>query len=204
MNKFSKEQLNLKQYEQIKDALGLSTKSIMHKWDQTGVKDIEGYASYIEKSAKLVKIMKTTGYVGIGLDFASYTTNVYDACAKGRENECRKAAIIEYSKFGGKQTASAFGGTAGGIIGRSTCMWVMGLLTSEVGGTGIGLCLVVGIGSGIAGGKIAEKLGENAGESLGKVIYNKIENSDEFIHDPDTFNEEAGRLIYEKVFNGKF
>ncbi|MCA2134078.1 hypothetical protein ACXZAQ_15045 [Citrobacter portucalensis] len=204
LNKFSKEQLNLKQYEQIKDALGLSTKSIMHKWDQTGVKDIEGYASYIEKSAKLLKVMRTTGYVGIGLDFASYTTNVYEACAKGRENECRKATIIEYSKFGGKQTVSAFGGTAGGVIGRSACMWVMGLLTSEVGGTGAGLCLVVGIGSGIAGGKIAEKLGENAGESLGKVIYNEIENSDEFIHDPDTFNEEAGMLIYEKVFNGKF
>lgn len=204
LNKFSKEQLNLKQYEQIKQALGLSTKSIMHKWDQTGVGDIEGYASYIEKSAKLMKVMRTTGYVGIGLDFSSYTTNVYEACAKGRESECRKAGIIEYSKFGGKQTASAFGGIAGGAIGRSACMWVMGLLTSEGGGIGAGLCLVVGIGSGIAGGKIVERFGENAGESLGKVIYNKIENSDEFIHDPDTFNEEAGRLIYEKLFNGKF
>ena len=51
----------------------------MHKWDQTGVKDIEGYASYIETSAKLIKIMRTTGYIGIGLDFTSYTTNVYEA-----------------------------------------------------------------------------------------------------------------------------
>ncbi|ELO8296464.1 PAAR domain-containing protein [Salmonella enterica] len=203
LNRFSKSQLNLKQYENIKKALGLSTSSIMHRWDQTGVKDIEGYASYIEKSAKLIKIMKTTGYVGIGLDFASYTTNVYEACAKGRESECRKAAIVEYSKFGAKQTASVFGGTAGGIIGRSTCMWVLGMLTSEAGGAGSGLCLVTAIGSGIVGSKIAEKMGENAGESLGKVIYNKLENSDEFIHDPDTFNEEAGRLIYEKVFDGK-
>lgn len=88
LNKFSKEQLHLIQYEDIKQALGLSTKSIMHKWDQTGVSDIEDYASYIEKSAKLIKIMKTTGYVGVGLDFASYTTNVYDVCAKGRESEC--------------------------------------------------------------------------------------------------------------------
>lgn len=69
MNKFSKERLNLKQYEDIKQVLGLSTKSIMHKWDQTGVKDIEGYASYIETSAKLIKIMRTTGYIGVGLDF---------------------------------------------------------------------------------------------------------------------------------------
>ena len=121
LNKFSKERLNLKQYEDIKQALGLSTKSIMHKWDQTGVKDIEGYASYIEKSAKLIKIMRTTGYVGVGLDFASYTTNVYEACAKGRESECRKAAITEYSKFGFKQTASFAAGAAGGIMGRPAC-----------------------------------------------------------------------------------
>ncbi|WP_238817538.1 hypothetical protein [Citrobacter freundii] len=54
MNRLSKEQLYLKQYDNIKQALGLSTKSIIHKWDQTGINDIEGYASYIEKSAKVI------------------------------------------------------------------------------------------------------------------------------------------------------
>lgn len=201
LNKFSKEQLNLKQYEHIKQALGLSTKSIMHKWDQTGVKDIEGYASYIEKSAKLMKIMRTTGYVGIGLDFASYTTNVYDACAKGRESECRKAAITEYSKFGGKQTASVAGGAVGGIMGRAACTWVLGLITSESGGIGAGLCLVTGIGSSIAGGKIAEKWGEIYGEKVGTTMNDKIDSSEPIIRDPDSFNEEGGALLYEKLFN---
>ncbi|MCW8354348.1 hypothetical protein MRR64_25475, partial [Citrobacter portucalensis] len=186
LNKFSKEQLNLKQYEQIKQALGLSTKSIMHKWDQTGVKDIEGYASYIEKSAKLLKVMRTTGYVGI--DFASYTTNVYDACAKGRESKCRKAAITEYSKFVGKQTASVAGGAVGGIMGRAACTWVLGLITSESGGIGAGLCLVTGIGSSIAGGKIAEKWGEIYGEKVGTTINDKIDSSEPIIRDPDSFN----------------
>ncbi|HCD7968413.1 TPA: hypothetical protein ND641_002113 [Citrobacter amalonaticus] len=201
LNKFSKEQLNLKQYEQIKQALGLSTKSIMHKWDQTGVKDIEGYASYIEKSAKLMKIMRTTGFIGIGLDFASYTTTVYDACAKGRESECRKAAITEYSKFGGKQTASVAGGTVGGIMGRAACTWVLGLITSESGGIGAGLCLVTGIGSSIAGGKIAEKWGEIYGKKIGTTMNDKIDSSEPIIRDPDSFNEEAGALLYEKLFN---
>ncbi|HGL6801113.1 TPA: hypothetical protein ACKFUK_000185 [Citrobacter amalonaticus] len=201
LNKFSKEQLNLKQYEQIKQALGLSTKSIMHKWDQTGVKDIEGYASYIEKSAKLMKIMRTTGFIGIGLDFASYTTTVYDACAKGRESECRKAAITEYSKFGGKQTASVAGGAVGGIMGRAACTWVLGLITSESGGIGAGLCLVTGIGSSIAGGKIAEKWGEIYGKKIGTTMNDKIDSSEPIIRDPDSFNEEAGALLYEKLFN---
>ncbi|WP_044267978.1 hypothetical protein [Citrobacter amalonaticus] len=201
LNKFSKEQLNLKQYEQIKQALGLSTKSIMHKWDQTGVKDIEGYASYIEKSAKLMKIMRTTGFIGIGLDFASYTTTVYDACAKGRESECRKAAITEYSKFGGKQTASVAGGAVGGIMGRAACTWVLGLITSESGGIGAGLCLVTGIGSSIAGGKIAEKWGEIYGKKIGTTMNDKIDRSEPIIRDPDSFNEEAGALLNEKLFN---
>ncbi|WP_196208352.1 hypothetical protein [Citrobacter sp. Res13-Sevr-PEB04-36] len=204
LNQFSKEQLNLKQYEQIKQALGLSTKSIMHKWDQTGVKDIEGYASYIEKSAKLLKVMRTTGYVGIGLDFASYTTNVYEACAKGRESECRKAAMTEYSKFGTKQVV---GITAGGVAGpaaRGICMWALGLATSEVGAIGAGLCLVTGIGTGIIAGKAAEKKGERWGERLGEALNNAIDNNpDKLTHSPDTFNEESGILIYEKLFDRK-
>ncbi|HCL5921712.1 TPA: hypothetical protein ACKFMB_000001 [Citrobacter amalonaticus] len=201
LNKFSKEQLNLKQYEQIKQALGLSTKSIMHKWDQTGVKDIEGYTSYIEKSAKLMKIMRTTGFIGIGLDFASYTTNVYDACAKGRESECRKAAIMEYSKFGYKQTASIAGGAVGGIMGRAACTWVLGLITSEAGGTGAALCLATGIASSIAGGKVMEKVGEKLGEGFGGMVIDDIDNQGFKQHGPDSFTEEAGILIYEKVFS---
>ncbi|SQH39637.1 Uncharacterised protein [Salmonella enterica] len=201
LNKFSKEQLNLEQYEDIKQALGLSAKSIMHKWDQAGVSDIEGYASYIEKSAKLIKIMKTTGYAGVGLDFASYTTNVYDACAKGRESECRKAAITEYSKFGGKQTASLAGGAAGGIMGRAACMWVLGLVTSEGGGIGAGLCLVTGIGSSIAGGKFMESIGEKLGEGFAGIVNNDINDRESKLRNPDSFNEEAGFLIYEKIFN---
>lgn len=201
LNKFSKERLNLKQYEDIKQALGLSTKSIMHKWDQTGVKDIEGYASYIEKSAKLIKIMRTTGYVGVGLDFASYTTNVYEACAKGRESECRKAAITEYSKFGFKQTASFAGGAAGGIMGRAACTWVLGLITSEAGGIGASVCLVSGIASSIAGGKFLERMGEKLGDRFGGLVNDDIDNPELKLYDPDSFNEAAGILIYEKIFN---
>lgn len=174
LNRFSKEQLNLKQYEEIKQVSGLSTKSIMHKWDQTGVKDIEGYASYIEKSAKLLKVIRTTGYVGIGLDFASYTTNVYEACAKGRESACKKAAITEYSKFSAKQLSSMLAGAAAGRAATALCSWVLGLTTIEAGGVGATLCFVTGVGVTIASGKIAEKYGEDAGDKLGNYVGDHI------------------------------
>lgn len=175
LNRFSKSQLNLREYENIKKALGLSTSSIMHRWDQTGVREIEGYASYIEKSAKLIKILRNVGYVGIGLDFASYSNNVYEACAKGREDECRKAALVEYGKFGGKQLSSLAAGGTAGWAARSTCLWALGLVTVEAGGVGSGLCLVTGVAASIAGGYFAEDLGENTGGFLGgEIIYDKL------------------------------
>lgn len=171
LNKYSKTQLNLKEYNDIKKSLGLSTRSIMHKWDQAGINNIEGYANYIEKSAKLIKIMKKVGYIGVGLDFTSYTTNVYDACAKGRENECRKAAITEYSKFGGKQLAGITAGSVAGFASRGACMWFLGLSTAEVGGIGSALCLVTGLGFSIGAAKLAEDIGENLGGHGGDIIY---------------------------------
>lgn len=66
----------------------------MYKWDKTGIDNIEGYATYIERSAKLMNLMKTVGFVGIGLDFSGYTSNVYDACSKGRESACKKRLLL--------------------------------------------------------------------------------------------------------------
>jgi uncharacterized Zn-binding protein involved in type VI secretion len=174
LNKFSKTHLNLEEYNSIKKALGLSTSSIMHKWDKTGVDDIEGYATYIENSAKLVKLMKTVGFVGIGLDFSGYTSNIYDACAKGRESACKKAVITEYSKFGLKQGSSILAGAAAGRAATALCTWVLGLSTIEAGGVGATLCFVTGVGVTIASGKIAEKYGEDAGEKLGKYVGDHI------------------------------
>ncbi|HED5898409.1 TPA: hypothetical protein R5R89_004469 [Salmonella enterica] len=180
LNRFSKSQLGLPQYETLKKTLGLSTRSITHKWDQMGVGAIEGYASYVEKSAKLMQLMKKIGYIGIGLDFAGYSENVYEACSKGREDACYKTAIVEYSKFGAKQAAGNLAGPIAGIAGRRACMWVLGMLTEEIGGIGAGLCLVTGIASGIAGSKVAEGVGEDAGEK---------------------YSKEYGDVIYEKLFN---
>ncbi|MEB6426248.1 hypothetical protein [Citrobacter freundii] len=80
----------------------------------------------------------------------------------------------------------------------------MGLLTSEIGAVGAGLCLATGISTGIVAGKVAEKEGEGWGGFLGEAINDVIENNpDKLTHYPDTFNEESGLLIYEKLFDRK-
>ncbi|XUA19419.1 PAAR domain-containing protein [Citrobacter sp. OP27] len=172
LNRYSKSQLELNQFQPIKKALGLSTSSIMHDWNQTGIRGIEGYATYIENSAKLMKMMRTTGYVGMTLDFASYSNNVYEACAIGRAGACRKAAIIEYSKFGAKQITSITLASAAGKASQAACMWVLGLATAEIGGLGSTLCLITGIGATIAVGKAVGDSGEYYGEVFGsEIIY---------------------------------
>lgn len=76
---FTRHKLALQDYPDIKRALGLSTSSITHRWNQTGVADIEGYATFIEKAAKYVKMMKTAGYVGIALDGVNKLDKIYEA-----------------------------------------------------------------------------------------------------------------------------
>lgn len=86
-------------------------------------------------------------------------------------------------------------------MGRAACTWVLGLVTSEGGGIGAGLCLVTGIGSSIAGGKIMESIGEKLGEGFAGIVNNDINDPEFKLRNPGSFNEEAGFLIYEKIFN---
>ncbi|MBU9856133.1 PAAR domain-containing protein, partial [Rahnella bonaserana] len=122
LNNFMKYKLGMNEYSDIRRALGLSSRSIMRHWSQTGVTDIEGYATYIEKSAKLIKAMKKLGYVGITLDFANTTNTIYDACTVGRESECKKMTVVEYSKFAGSQTGGLLGGNIGARLSGAACV----------------------------------------------------------------------------------
>ena len=176
LTKYTKTNYGMDQYIPLKNALGLSSRSITHNWNQTGITEIEGYATYIEKSVKFLKFLKKVGFVGTALDFSSYSNNVYEACSKGRESACKKAAIVEYSKFGVKQS---FGLMTSGLVDAGvnvTCMWILGLATAEVGGIGAGICLVTGVGAGLATSKIIEEKSENLGELWGEKIYEKLFN----------------------------
>jgi len=61
--------------------------------------------------------------------------------------------------------------------------------------------LVSGIASSIAGGKFLEKIGEKLGDRFGGLVNEDIDNPELKLYDPDSFNEAAGILIYEKIFN---
>ena len=166
---FTRHKLALQDYPDIKRALGLSTSSITHRWNQTGVADIEGYATFIEKAAKYVKMMKTAGYVGIAFDGVNRLDKIYEACTVG--SDCEKTTYTEVGSFGMSIGGGVFAGSlASGGASATVCSFVLGALTIEAAGAGMLACGVIFTGAaGYAGGEIGGKLGETLGEKVYEI-----------------------------------
>ncbi|MFZ3619730.1 PAAR domain-containing protein [Leclercia barmai] len=147
------------EYTKIKNALGLSSSSITHKWNETGISDIDGYATHIERAAKYVKAMRYTGYLGIGFGGLHSLNEIKHACSVGREKECSKKKYTEIGSFAL--------GTGGGVYAGSYAIPLC--VAIGVGSAGVGglVCTVIaGIGLGYAGSKVGSTFGELSGEVL--------------------------------------
>lgn len=153
------------EYTNIKNALGLSSSSITHKWNETGVSDIEGYATHIERAAKYVKAMRYTGYLGISFSGLHSLNEIHEACSVGREAECTKKKYTEIGSFAL--------GTGGGVLaggGALPLCVAIGVGTAGVGGL---VCTVIaGVGLGYAGSTVGSAVGELGGEQLYDVFDN--------------------------------
>lgn len=153
------------EYTKIKNALGLSSSSITHKWNETGISDIEGYATHIERAAKYVKAMRYTGYLGIGFSGLHSLNEIHEACSVGREAECTKKKYTEIGSFAV--------GTGGGVLAGSGAIPLcvaIGVGTAGIGGL---VCTVIAVvGLGYAGSTAGSAIGELGGEQLYDVFGN--------------------------------
>ena len=166
---FTRHKLALRDYPDIKRALGLSTSSITHRWNQTGVADIEGYATFMENAAKYVKMMKAVGYVGIALDGANRLDKVYEACTVG--SDCEKAAFTQVGGFSVGTAAGIYTSSAVYSGATAACSVVLGALTVEVGAVGALACGVIVSGAvGYGVGEVGSNIGEFAGEKIYEVV----------------------------------
>lgn len=166
---FTRHKLAFQDYPDIKRALGLSTSSITHRWNQTGVADIEGYATFMENAAKYVKMMKAVGYVGIALDGANRLDKVYEACTVG--SDCEKAAFTQVGGFSVGTAAGIYTSSAVYSGATAACSVVLGALTVEVGAVGALACGVIVSGAvGYGVGEVGSNVGEFAGEKIYEVV----------------------------------
>jgi len=166
---FTRHKLALQDYPDIKRALGLSTSSITHRWNQTGVADIEGYATFMENAAKYVKMMKAVGYIGIALDGVKRLDKIYEACTVG--SNCEKTTYTEVGSFSvGLGSGMVAGALVSGSVSTTVCSVVLGALTIEAAGAGMLACGVIFTGAvGYTGGEAGGKLGEMGGEKIYEV-----------------------------------
>lgn len=152
LNKLSRLTLKLKPYKEIKHALGLSSRSIVHEWSTAGVASIRGYSTYVDNASKAARFLKMGGWLAIGFAGANTTNEVYDACTVGREQSCSKVAVKKYSQFGASLAGGIYGGKYGAMAGAGVCV-ALGVAT---GGVGLLACSVVGAAAGgYIGGEVA-------------------------------------------------
>lgn len=152
LNKLSRLTLKMKPYNELKHALGLSSRSIVHEWSTAGVASIRGYSTYIDNASKAARFLKAGGWLAIGFAGANTTNEVYNACTVGREQSCAKVAVKKYSSFGASLAGGIYGGKYGAMAGAGVCV-ALGVAT---GGVGLLACSIVGAAAGgYVGGEIA-------------------------------------------------
>lgn len=146
----------------IKRMLAISTKSYLH----TG--EIAGYADKVAGVSKAANLIKKGTYLGIALEVSSTGLSINKACTEGREEECRRAKIVESSSLAGGVGGGVVGAYAGNIVGVAACGVVLGTVS---GGPGAIAC---GVAGGAFGGMLGGKFGSDGGEFMGDLFYERV------------------------------
>ncbi|PYC29691.1 PAAR domain-containing protein, partial [Pseudomonas chlororaphis] len=112
----------------LKSALGISSRSLVHRWTQAGaVGQIPGYATHIEGVSRASKILKWGGWIGTALGGGASYVKVQDVCLAGNKEACEKVKFTE--------TGSFSGGVGGGVVAGV-------FLTSSMAGS---ICVDLGV-----------------------------------------------------------
>ncbi|WP_392888062.1 hypothetical protein ACF6ZU_25280 [Pseudomonas migulae] len=166
LTKLTKKSIGFPDHPNLKSVLGISTKSLVHRWRKAGaIGQIPGYATHIDAVSKAAKYVKYGGWVGTAVGGGASAIKVQGVCAEGSVEACEKVKFTEAGGFAGGIIGGAF---ASAILTGPTVGWICAGLAIPTGGTAALACglIVVGTGS-FAGGF----LGGDAGEAVGELIY---------------------------------
>ncbi|ETD38551.1 hypothetical protein U724_11360 [Pseudomonas chlororaphis subsp. aurantiaca PB-St2] len=153
----------------LKTALGISSRSLVHRWTQAGaVGQIPGYATHIEGVSRASKVLKWGGWVGTALGGGASYVKVQDVCVAGSKEACERVRFTEAGNFLG---GVAGGAAMGGLISLGGAGAVCLAIGVPTGGVGTVVCGLVTAGG---GSYFATKGGESAGEFLGELIYEGV------------------------------
>lgn len=161
---FLNKQLNLGRYERLKNRLNISTRCLVHHWSKAGGPgQIAGYATHLDKVARLGKYLKEGGHAAIGLGGTSSCMNIQKVCRAGETQVCKKIRMTEAVSFAGSLGLSALVSTGAGLAAGTLCA----AFAVGAGGISVPVCGILRVGAeGAVGGLEREVLGENVGEFI--------------------------------------
>lgn len=159
-------------YEKLKTALGISSRSLVHQWDKAGAPgQIPGYATHVNAISRAAKYMKAGGYIGIGLGGVTSGLAIQEVCSAAPDSPaCKKAKFTEGGKFLGSAIGGAWGGAGGALAGAKVCIGIT-VLTAPIAGSGGLVCGIVVVGGAGLGAWLGGEGGGKAGEYVGEIIY---------------------------------
>ncbi|GLO16477.1 hypothetical protein PPUJ20028_50630 [Pseudomonas putida] len=144
--------------------MNISTKSLVHHWSKAGGPgQMPGYATHLDKVAKLGKYLSYGGYAAVGLGGTSSYLKVQEVCRAGETEACKKVRMTETGSFAGSLGLSTLVSTGAGLTSGTLCA----AFAVGTAGVGVPVCGILLVGAGaVAGGLAGEKLGESAGEFI--------------------------------------
>ncbi|MGF6094961.1 hypothetical protein [Pseudomonas sp. 18175] len=156
-------------YNKLKNALGISSRSLVHHWNRAGGPgQIPGYATHVNSISRAAKYMKAGGYAGVFLGGVASGLRIQEVCSAAPDSpECKRVKFTEGGKFMGSVVGGVAGGASGGFIAGKICIGI-GAATAGSGGVVCGVIVVVGTG---LGAWLGGEGGSNAGELAGETIY---------------------------------
>lgn len=158
--------IGLPDHPNLKSALGISSRSLVHRWTKAGsAGQIPGYSTHIAGVSRAAKIVKYGGWVGTAIGGGASYMKVQDVCTAGNVEACEKVKFTESGSFAGGVIGGA---VVGSILTGSTAGAICLALGVPTAGTGTLVCglVVVGVGSLAAGAAIGK-----VGEQVGEIIY---------------------------------
>jgi len=162
--------IGLPDHPNLKSALGISSRSLVHRWTKAGsAGQIPGYSTHIAGVSRAAKIVKYGGWVGTAIGGGASYMKVQDVCTAGNVEACEKVKFTESGSFAGGVIGGA---VVGSILTGSTAGAICLALGVPTAGTGTLVCglVVVGVGSLAAGAAIGK-----VGEQVGEIIYEGIQ-----------------------------
>lgn len=170
LNGFTRKSIGFPDHPQLKHALGIYNKSLIHKWTEAGAPgQIPGYATHIRGVSKAAKFVKYGGWVGTAVGGGASYMKVQDVCSAGNPEACRKVRFTETGNFIGGALGGAVTASAMSVPIVSTLCVALGVPTV---GFGTVVCSVVVVGVASLGGGL---IGAATGEAIGEMIYEQVE-----------------------------